>query len=205
MPRALRPIALGLFLIGAACGRTGLPDDAPDAGTGGSADASARLPDAGSGDAGSSDAGAGDAGVEQAPIAIYVARGNGCPATGSDTDMRPAAPANQLLTANVSLQDECSGAGGEWIVAQSVTAAGRLLMLGNHACYYLRPPLQGMTQRLFGVVRFTPNTGSREGPTGWCITAPDGSEPVRTADTVAAIALFRTREGADAARARWSR
>ncbi len=204
MKRALRLLAFSL-VFAQSCGRTGLSDDAMDAGAdaGPAVNGDGGKRDAGQPDAGG-DGGSADAGTEQ-PFGIVVARTNSCPAAGTEQDMRPSSPANQLVTATVELREECSGAGGEWIVGQSTASSGRFFLLGGHACWFLRPMLSGVTERAFGVVRYAATMVPRDGPTGWCITRPDGGEPVRTADDVAAVALFRTRAGADAARAAWNR
>lgn len=199
-------VACALAVL-AGCGRTGLPDDAADAGDAGALSAGDGGPtDGGRTDGGVSDGGVGDGGLE-APLLIVVARNNGCPTLGADADLLPAAPATQLQTVRVTALDECTGAGGDWLVSQSVANAARLFLLGGHACYYVPRSLYGSTAMasFFGVVRFTPNTPTSSGPTSACVASPSGVEPVVTHDTVAAVALFRTQAGAEAARARWAR
>jgi hypothetical protein len=164
------------LLVLAACGRTNLEGEA-DA----SVDASVRVD-------------ASVALVRQAPR--YVFTGD-CPTPGVEDDLRPAAGERVVLVETFP-QEECSGAGGDYLVGHEAGVGD--YFLGAHACYFLPRELQvSSAPRFWGVARVAQTAAIFTTPAGWCITAADGGEPVTTDSRVKAWALYGSLEAAQAA------
>ena len=176
---------LVLLLPLCGCGRSGLLDElglAPfDAGT--SRDAGV---DAGVG----VDAGLRlDAGVRAGPSFVFKSS-NTCPGTGSEMDLIPR-PGERLVLVKTTVQTECSGAGGDWLIGTLLDSTS--IAFGAHACFFVPSRLQDTSW--FGLARIDPNGPLLMTQTGWCIL------PVTTNAKVLAWGLYPSEQDAVAARA----
>lgn len=170
---------LVLLLLLCGCGRSGLLDEfvlAPvDAGTSRDAgvDAGTRL----------------DAGVRVAPILVFKSS-NMCPGAGTEPDLIPG-PGERLVLVKTTVQTECSGAGGDWLIGTQLD--GTSIAFGAHACFFVPSRLQDTSW--FGLARIDPNGPLLMTQPGWCIL------PVTTNVKVLAWALYPEERDATAARA----
>lgn len=174
---------LVLFLVLCGCGRSGLLDEfglAPvdagtsrDAGLDAGVDAGVRL----------------DAGVRTGPSFVFK-RTTMCADTGSEMDLVPG-PGERLVLVKTTVQTECSGAGGDWLVGTLLDSSS--IAFGAHACYFVPSRLQDTSW--FGLARIDPNGPLLMTQTGWCIL------PVTTNAKVLAWALYPSEQDAVAARA----
>ena len=137
--------------------------------------------------------------VTSPPTAVYVRpTADSCPRPGVEADLRP--QPEDLRLVELRILEECSGAGGQWIIGRE--RGTRDVMLGEHSCYFapttLPEPVPGLV-----VVRQT--AGLHQGPLGWCIVDADGVEPVRSDVLTRVAAVFTTWADAEAAQRRWAR
>lgn len=170
-------------LVALGCGRTNLLDDA-DGGADGGADAGV-VP---------------DAGVVQRAAPLFVATsGVQCPTAGVELDLKVTTSSERLALVQTKALDECSGAGGEYLIGREV-GVSRDLFLGQHACYFLNAQLRTFDGTVYwGVARLSQNAGLTQTPTSWCITTLAGTEPVISDSTVKAWAVYPTEADARAA------
>jgi hypothetical protein len=178
-----RRLVLLVALCG--CGRSGLDDFvAAPADAGASRDAGAVV------DAGTRDAGTRvDAGVRAGPSFVFK-RSNACPGTGSEPDLVPG-PGERLVLLKTTVQTECSGAGGDWLIGTQLD--GTSIAFGAHACFFV--PNQLHNTAWFALARIDPNGPLLMTETGWCIL------PVTTNVKVLAWGLYPSELDATAARA----
>lgn len=197
-----------LFAL-AACGRTtaqaafadaDAADAAADASGQGDADTSAAADT----DALDSDAAADVPSAAPAPRFVVVGTQE-CPMMGGAEALVLSAPEQALVLVQTKVSDECSGAGGEYLIGAEQGGAGDL-WLGGHACYFLDPLLRTPSDRIWwGVARLVQTAGLRETPMGWCIISLSGAEPVRSDSSVLAWALYDSEAEARAALAALAR
>lgn len=156
MARSL--LVLVVFVVFVGCGRSEIGDDVALRTT--VADAGAL--DAGSRDAGALDAGVMDAGVLPTALSIFVADQR-CPAAGPESSLKPRAN-EQLLLVKTTVQQECSGAGGDWLIGTLLD--GSEVAFGAHACFFVPASLP---RAAFGLVRLAAPGATQSTPMGWCI------------------------------------
>jgi hypothetical protein len=167
------------------CGRTNVSDEAADAGP--------MMLDAGL-----------PPGPRPLPVAVFVNAGptasaGQCPFAGSETDLRPQSGERLVLLRTRSL-DECSGAGGEWLIsreARSAVSAPQDSFVGAHTCYFLPTSLRN--RNFWSVARLRQSAGLFSAPVGWCILNEEGREPVTSSQTTMAIGLYETQAAAETA------
>jgi hypothetical protein len=150
-----------------ACGRSGLVDDA--------------------------DGGA--PGRRQAPLFVFKS-GPPCMTAGVEEDLRPAA-SDRLVVVLVQAQEECSGAGGDYLVGRE--GSTRHYFAGDHDCRFLPSGLRGDRSVRWGLVRGSQTAALFTVPTGWCITQLDGISQLSTDSRAPAWALYATEADARAA------
>ena len=139
-----------------------------------------------------------------APRFVVVATPD-CPIMGGAEALVLSAPEQELVLVQTKVSDECSGAGGEYIIGAEEGDGGDL-WLGGHACYFLDPLLRTPSDRIWwGLARVVQTAGLRETPMGWCITSLSGAEPVRSDSSVLAWALYESEAEARAALAALAR
>jgi predicted small lipoprotein YifL len=177
MPQRL-PLLLALLAASTSCGRSGLLDDPP---------AQPTAPVAPSPPV-----------VREDPLAIFTPGGL-CPTEGANEDLIPGA-SDDLVVVRFRFQEECSGAGGQWLVGRYDTST-RDLFAGGHACYFLPEDLRDPVPERFALVRFSISASLIRAPEGWCITNEDGETPTTDARWKA-WAIYPTEAGARAERAR---
>lgn len=179
----ISPMRLVLLVALSGCGRSGVLDDLVfvpvDAGT---------PRDAGL-DAGTRDAGTPvDAGVRASPSFVFKST-NTCPAEGVEPDLIPRT-GERLVLVKTTVQTECSGAGGDWLIGTQLDGTG--IAFGAHACLFV--PNQLHNTAWFALARIDPNGPLLMTEPGWCIL------PVTTNVKVLAWALYPSE--LDATRAR---
>lgn len=163
----------------AACGRTGLLEDA---------------------DGGGLDAGLKPTGPRDAPLFVAVEDG-ACAKAGAEDDLQVQGSGERLVLMRSKANGECSGAGGEYLIGAEV-GTSRDAFLGAHACYFLSEALrQTEGQVYWGVTRLSQTAALFRTPEGWCITSLSGQEPVVSDSKVKAWALYGSEA---AAREAWS-
>ncbi|MDP2274677.1 MAG: hypothetical protein Q8N23_05710 [Archangium sp.] len=138
------------------------------------------------------DAGVADAGVREAPIFVFT--GSGCPDAGTEQDLTPL-QFDGIALVKFRATEECSGAGGEWLIGTEVGST-RDLFVGQHACYFQPAALRGSSTERFAVVRYMQTAALFMTPAGWCLTRPDGGEPVSSDVKNIAWGVYATEAGA---------
>lgn len=166
----------------AGCGRTDLVEDVD----GGVVDAGAKLPVV----------------QREAPLFVAVPTDNGCARPGAEGDLKLREPGERLVLMKTKGVDECSGAGGEYLIGTEVDAA-RDAFLGAHACYFLNSAVR-QGQVFWGVTRLAQTAALFMTPTGWCVTTLAGTEPVSSDSKVRAWAVYKSEAAARAALAELS-
>jgi hypothetical protein len=99
------------------------------------------------------------------------------------------------LVVETFLVRECSGAGGDYVLARELTGS-RSYWLGDHTCYFLGNG-ELPTTTSYGVIRVTQTAALSSVPTGWCIGFP-GEDGLSSDSNVTAVALFASLEEAQA-------
>ncbi len=148
---------LVVFVVG--CGRSEIGDDVVPLGA---LTVDAGALDAGSLDGGPRDAGVMDAGVLPAALSIFVADQR-CPVAGAEASLKPRAN-EQLLLVKTTVEQECSGAGGDWLLGTLLD--GSQVAFGAHACFFVPASLPRSS---FGLVRLAAPGATQTTPVGWCI------------------------------------
>lgn len=136
--------------------------------------------------------------VEEQPL--YVFTGSNCPSRGTESDLAP----NRfegLALVRFRVVEECSGAGGEWLVGRDESGV-KDFFVGEHACFFLPPDLRDQSPERFGLVRYSTTAALHQTPEGVCVTDADGQGPVMTELRSIAWGVYRSEEGARAALAR---
>lgn len=194
-----------LFLGLVACGRTTLRADAvADTGEDAMSDATDAQTSADIGAEGS--AGAGDAaGPRRAPLFAAAATAD-CPVASDEASLRVLGAGESLLLVETKALEECSGAGGEYLIGAAEGGAVDLF-LGGHTCSFLDVERRSSFDRTWwGVARVGPAVALLlETPLGWCITSFSGAEPVRSDRRVLGWALYESEAEARAALAALAR
>lgn len=150
------------------------------------------------------DVGVTDAGVKppvvkrEAPLFVAVEDG-ACAKAGVEQDLAVRESGERLVLMRTKPQEECSGAGGEYLVGREVNEP-RDAFLGAHACYFLDAALrQAQGQVFWGVTRLAQTAAMFSTPVGWCVTSFAGVEPVSTDSKAKAWAVYRSEAAARAA------
>jgi hypothetical protein len=179
---------LALLLLSVACGaRTEAPNDDPrDVGGEGGAGG-----DGGAGGKGGASGQGGEGGGElPTPTSLFVAERGACAAEAPVAETLAAfdlEPGDGAYAAELFFVDECSGAGGQYILARALDGS-REDWLGAHACYFFPP--EWVAAGGFGVVRYAQTAALFETPVGWCVSWPGGPEPIVTDGVTRAVAIF---------------
>jgi hypothetical protein len=164
-----------VLVLLAGCGRTGLLDEA--------------------------DGGVVDAGLvaqREAPFFVAVEDG-GCATAGVESALKLAGSGERLVLMRTKAVDECSGAGGEYLIGAEVNER-RDAFLGGHACYFLDATLRQSQGLVFwGVTRLSQTAAVFMTPTQWCVTSIAGTEPVSTDSKAKAWAVYGSEAAARAA------
>jgi hypothetical protein len=149
----------------------------------------------------SGDAGVAVPGPVPEPVAVYVAE----PGCGEERAIETAEEAlsteesGTIAVVELSFAEECTGAGGQYILARDVDGS-REFWIGGHACYFLssgpgQPPAWAPA---FGVLRYEQTAGLFQISPDVCVGFP-GQPPGATTDAqTRAIAVFATLEEARA-------
>jgi hypothetical protein len=122
---------------------------------------------------------------------------------GAAAALRPQTSSGEgVAVVELALVSECTGAGGDYVLARALDEARREFWLGAHACQtwsFSEPPLPNGS---FGVVRFTETAALFSTPEGACVAFPGGrgGEPLRSSAIVEAVAAFSSRDAAERAR-----
>ncbi len=132
-----------------------------------------------------------------APVAEYarvVFKGPDCPTTGEERDLLPDA-GEQLTVVRFRAVEECSGAGGDWLLADDI-------FLGEHACWFFSDELRaGGPQLRYGLARTEPSPQLITMEAGWCLTHADGGVLTGNQRTLA-WGIYSSEAAASAARVR---
>lgn len=180
-----RPWFLPVLVMTAACGGSVVFDDT-SAGGGGTSNASSS---------------ASPPTAAPEPLALYVADREGCPLEAPPSEAGATMTVNdsgleELLLVELAFIDECTGAGGQHILARTPDGT-RAMWLGAHACYFFAPELQDGALHP-GVARTRQTAALFETTEGACISFP-GEEGSLTSDLVVeAIAVFARMDDASA-------
>jgi hypothetical protein len=136
--------------------------------------------------------------MREAPLFVAVEDG-GCASAGVESQLKPVGSGERLVLMKTKAVDECSGAGGEYLVGTEVNSA-RDAFLGAHACYFLSNTLRQDFSRVYwGVTRLSQTAALFRTQEGWCITTIAGTEPVTTDSKATAWAVYGSETAARAA------
>ncbi len=165
---------LVLLVLLAGCGRTGLLDEV--------------------------DGGVMDAGAPQREAPLFVAVESGaCARVGVERELSLLGSGERLVLMKTKAVEECSGAGGDYLVGSQVNAT-RDAFLGAHACFFLDAALRESQGQVFwGVTRLSQTAAVFMTPTNWCVTSLAGTEPVSTDSKAKAWAVYGSEAAARAA------
>lgn len=133
--------------------------------------------------------------VNEAPLFVFT--GDLCPQRGTEADLTPQKH-DGLALVRFRPAAECSGAGGEWFIGRQ-EGSTRDLFVGWHACSFHPSELRDSTAERFAVVRYMQTAALFHTPEGWCLTGPDGREPVTSDVKNLAWGVYATEAGARAA------
>ncbi len=139
------------------------------------------------------------------PVAVYThaATGESCPSATST------ARANEVLTkeyaqediaiVSVTYEDECTGAGGQYILANDLYQPRQRFFLGNHGCNNWTFSKQSKDAvPAWGVLRYFSTSAQQKIPAGVCIgNEANRAKGITTESAVMGIALFTSRAGAE--------
>jgi hypothetical protein len=133
------------------------------------------------------------------PSALYVRDGE-CglelPVRDATTELtRVPDSGDVVLVAELAFTDECTGAGGQHLLARAIDGSG-MMWIGSHACYFFAWDLVGTGVRA-GVVRARPGQPQQISDQV-CIEFPGEPGPPSTAVDAMAIAVFDTLDEAAA-------
>lgn len=137
--------------------------------------------------------------VTQRESPLYVFKDAPCPTTGEERDLNVTDSGERLVLVKTQPQQECSGAGGDYLVGSEV-GTSRDVFVGTHACWFLPRALADARQTYWGVARVSQTAALFRAPKDWCITQLDGQSEVTSDSTVRAWALYPNEA---AARAAW--
>lgn len=133
--------------------------------------------------------------AREPPLFVFVPNEH-CVSEGTESDLAPA-QYESLAIVRFRFLEECSGAGGEWLVGRDVEGS-RTLLAGDHTCYFVPEPYRQSQEHHFAVVRFSITAGLRHAPQGWCITDEEGNA-VSTDSRWKAWGVYPSEEAARAA------
>ena len=136
-----------------------------------------------------------------APTALFVSDREGCaleaPVDEAEASLAPAAGSGveeHLLVVELVFADECTGAGGQHVLARAVDG-GALMWLGAHACYFFEPSLvDGQVHA--GVARVFEDEPTETLDDAVCLAFPGDDRPLESDLGVIAIAVFPSLEAA---------
>lgn len=141
----------------------------------------------------SASSGAGGAEMVPTPEALYVPDDHGCGAEQKPEDaaalLTPSGSGQGVAVVEVFYQSECTGVGGDYIVAHEVDGF-RDFWLGAHACFFLPQPLPSGLPH--GVLRYNITAAFFQVSPDVCIGIPGEPPGLGTGDKTEAIALFAT-------------
>jgi hypothetical protein len=132
------------------------------------------------------------------PTALYVREGD----CGFEAPVRDAmieltrVPDSDdvVLVAELAFTDECTGAGGQHLLARAIDGSG-MTWIGSHACYFFEWDLVGSGVHA-GVVRVRPGQPQQISDQV-CIEFPGVPGPPATDDDAMAVAVFASLEDAE--------
>jgi hypothetical protein len=129
-----------------------------------------------------------------APAALYVSDREGCAVEAPIEEAVASLTIDDgggeaLHVVELAYVDECTGAGGQHILARAVDGS-RGMWLGAHACYFFDPDLVG--ERGAGLARASQTAGLASTSADACVTFPGETSGVTSDVRVTAIAVFPT-------------
>lgn len=118
-------------------------------------------------------------------------------ASTSAGDLRPRSNVEDVAVVAVSVAQECSGLGGEYLLARDLHGPQKY-WLGGHGCGATK--LLSKLNGAFGVVRYMSTSSVLTIPAHVCVSFPgeDPDQPLVTPTKIRAIALFETQADAEA-------
>lgn len=139
-----------------------------------------------------------------APAALYVPAGDGAneycakltPSSEATATLTPQGTTAQLTVVAIKYADECTGAGGQYILARDVYAPFEKHFLGEHACYAWETP----PNLAWGVLQYHPTSSQRTVSKDVCVAFDEqnAATGLVTASVVRGVGLFASRAEAEA-------
>lgn len=140
-----------------------------------------------------------ESGVVPTPTSLFV-QGETCPEAAPIGDaealLASDGPGYPVYVVEVFYASECTGAGGQYLLARTLDGA-RSFWLGEHGCFFFDDAL-ATTSAGFGVLLASQTAAVFQIAPGICIGFPGASEGVWSDSKVEGLALFSTREDAEA-------
>jgi hypothetical protein len=132
------------------------------------------------------------------PSALYV-DDDGCAkevaAETAATALTPVESGEGVAVVEIAYAEECTGLGGQYILAREVDGFISSFWLGSHGCNFLAPGLVG-SATTFGVLRYRVTAALFEIPVGVCVSFPGEPDGFSSDSWVQALAVFPTLEAA---------
>lgn len=131
---------------------------------------------------------------------LYVPDDKQCARGSADSAsvvLRPRDSLEDVAVVELSVAQECTGLGGEYLLARDLHSSRRF-WLGGHGCGSTKL-LYGLATT-FGVVRYMNTSSVLTIPAGVCVSFPgeDADEAITTATKIRAVASFATQSEAEA-------
>lgn len=131
------------------------------------------------------------------PTALYIEGGEACAQEadtgGAEEALTPAESGQGIAVVELFYAGECTGAGGQYILAREV-GGDRDFWLGAHACYFYPEPAP--TGEQFGVLRYSQTAALFQISPDVCVGFPGEPPGAQTDATTVAIAVFASLEDA---------
>jgi hypothetical protein len=127
------------------------------------------------------------------PSALWIADREGCGLEAPVSEAEAVLATDDdggdvLLVVDLAFIDECTGAGGQHILARTPDGSSEM-WLGAHACRFFDPSrIDGEVHA--GLVRGEQTAGLQQTSADACVTFPGEVAPLASSVTVTAIALF---------------
>lgn len=138
-----------------------------------------------------------------AALALYVSTQDGCaeprPVSTATAELTPQDSGQGVDVVELFHQDECTGAGGQHIIARSLEDGFSEYWLGGHACYFFSTPGGPLpASPAFGVIRYNSTAALFQLPPELCLGFPGEPYGLETSLITEAVGVFATLDGAQA-------
>lgn len=136
-------------------------------------------------------------------VAVYTtASSDRCPAATATTRaseiLKKEYASEEIAVVAITYEDECTGLGGQYILASDVSAPRQRYFLGAHGCSEWTFDKGSSAAPAWGVLRYQVTDSIQKIPAGVCVgNATNQAQGIITSAGVRGIALFTSRSSAE--------